>query len=138
MIEGQWGLSFMPDLPTCRELSSKTNIAKSRCSTVNWRLTTVEKKMAIEVYTRNPCSFCVSAKSLLTTRGLTFEEIRVTEDVREQLIERVQAATRSEAEPEGRMPKTVPQIFIEGQYIGGFDDLSAYFKRLDLEADDGA
>lgn len=69
----------------------------------------------IEVFTTTYCPYCVRAKDLLKRKGAAFEEIDVTDDTaaREALIERA----------EGR--RTVPQIFIDGKLIGGFDDLSA-------------
>jgi glutaredoxin 3 len=64
------------------------------------------------VYTTEWCPFCVRAKALLEHKGVAFEEIDVASDdtVREQMI----AAS-------GR--RTVPQIFIDEQSIGGFDEL---------------
>lgn len=69
----------------------------------------------IEVYTTNYCPYCVRAKDLLKKKGAAFKEIDVTTDTagREALV----------AKSGGR--KTVPQIFINGQHIGGCDDLYA-------------
>jgi glutaredoxin 3 len=68
----------------------------------------------VEVYTTPSCPYCVRAKRLLTERGIAFEEIDVAEDdeLREDLIRRT-----------GR--RTVPQIFIGGQAIGGYEELAA-------------
>jgi glutaredoxin 3 len=68
----------------------------------------------VEVYTTPSCPYCVRAKRLLTERGIAFEEIDVAEDddLREDLIRRT-----------GR--RTVPQIFIAGQAIGGYEELAA-------------
>lgn len=82
------------------------------------------------VYTTDYCPFCVRAKNLLKQLGHDFNEIDVTgkDDARANLVEI----------SGGR--KTVPQIFeksdagsteIDGEkyaHIGGFDDLSEYFK----------
>jgi glutaredoxin 3 len=67
----------------------------------------------IEIYTTRACPYCVSAKTLLTRKGLTFSEIDVTGDHegRSQMVQRAN----------GRM--TVPQIFIGATHVGGFDDL---------------
>jgi glutaredoxin 3 len=69
----------------------------------------------IEVYTQKVCPYCTRAKALLNRKGVTFEEIDVTEDteLRAKMIERAG----------GR--RTVPEIFINGQIVGGFDDLKA-------------
>ncbi len=71
----------------------------------------------ILIYTTAVCPYCVRAKQLLQTKGLAYTEIRVDldEHEREKMIEL-----------SGR--RTVPQIFIDGQHIGGSDDLYAYFR----------
>ncbi len=69
----------------------------------------------VEVYTTSCCPYCVRAKSLLESKGVAFDEIDVTADdaLREKMIERAG----------GR--RTVPEIFINGKIIGGYDDLRA-------------
>lgn len=69
----------------------------------------------IEIYTKFLCPYCSRAKSLLTTKGATFEEIDITTGGprRQEMLER----------SGGR--QTVPQIFIDGRHIGGCDDLHA-------------
>lgn len=67
------------------------------------------------IYSKDYCPYCVKAKNLLTKKGVEFEEIDITHDANRQ-EEMLQKA-------EGR--RTVPQIFINDQPIGGFDDLYA-------------
>ena len=69
----------------------------------------------IEVYSTAVCPYCVSAKNLLKSKGLEWTEVRVDTDPaqREAML----------ARSGGR--RTVPQIFINGHHIGGFDDLAA-------------
>ncbi|MEY3182104.1 MAG: Glutaredoxin-3 [Pseudomonadota bacterium] len=67
------------------------------------------------VYTIERCPYCVNAKNLLNLKKVAFTEIRVDDNPTER--------TKMEA-LSGR--RTVPQIFINDQSIGGFDDL----KRL--------
>ncbi len=69
----------------------------------------------IEVYTTAICPYCYRAKTLLTQKGAAFEEIDVGMDP----DKRQEMTTRAD----GR--RTVPQIFINGQHIGGSDDLYA-------------
>jgi glutaredoxin 3 len=66
----------------------------------------------VKVYTTTICPYCIRAKAVLKKRGIAYEEINVTNnpEVRDWLVK----AT-------GR--KTVPQIFIAGEPIGGSDDL---------------
>ena len=68
----------------------------------------------IEIYTKATCPFCHRAKALLQSKGAQFNEIAIDNDPkkREEMIER-----------SGRT--TGPQIFIDGQHIGGCDDLHA-------------
>ncbi len=68
----------------------------------------------VRVYTTTYCPFCDRAKELLRRRGITFEVIDVTEDsaTRDWLV----ATT-------GR--RSVPQIFVGEQPIGGYEDLRA-------------
>jgi glutaredoxin 3 len=69
----------------------------------------------IEVYTTTYCPYCVRAKNLLKSKGVAFTEIDVTEDdeLREKMIEMAG----------GR--RTVPEIFINGKIVGGYDELKA-------------
>lgn len=74
------------------------------------------------IYTANYCPYCVKAKNLLQRKGVVFEEIDVTHpDDRATMIEK----------SNGR--RTVPQIFIHDQHIGGCDDLYALEKEGKLD-----
>lgn len=67
----------------------------------------------IEVYSTPNCPYCVSAKTLLKSKNLSFKEIDVSDDI-ESLQKMVKLSGL----------RTVPQIFINDQSIGGFDELS--------------
>ncbi len=75
------------------------------------------------VYSSANCSYCTRAKQLLESKGIEYEEIRVDLDAqaREKMMEQ-----------SGR--RTVPQIFINDQSIGGYDDLYALDKAGKLDA----
>ena len=66
----------------------------------------------VRMYTTRICAYCVRAKWLLKKRGIPFEEIDVSGDpaTRAWLVEKT-----------GR--KTVPQVFIDDESIGGADEL---------------
>lgn len=68
----------------------------------------------IEIYTKSWCPYSVRAKALLNRKAVRYTEIDVTSD-RDLELEMIE---RSGA-------RTVPQIFIDGQSIGGHDDLVA-------------
>lgn len=69
----------------------------------------------VEIYTTNWCPYCAMAKSLLNEKGVAYEEIDVTDD----------PARRNEMTERAGGRRTVPEIFIDGKIIGGFDDLHA-------------
>ncbi|HET6546747.1 MAG TPA: glutaredoxin 3 [Rhodanobacteraceae bacterium] len=69
----------------------------------------------IELYTSGICFYCVGAKNFLKQRGLEFEEIRIDRD----------PARREEMLVRSGGRRSVPQIFINGRHIGGYDDLVA-------------
>lgn len=64
------------------------------------------------LYTTATCPYCTRALRLLTRKGATYEEIRVDADPQQREV----METRS-----GR--ETVPQIFIDDEHVGGYDDL---------------
>jgi glutaredoxin 3 len=66
----------------------------------------------VKVYTTNVCPYCFRAKAVLSKRGIPYEEIDVSGD-HEKRAWLVQATGR----------RTVPQIFIDGDPIGGSDEL---------------
>ena len=74
----------------------------------------------VVIYTTRYCPYCTGAKSLLRAKNVKFVEIDVTDD----------PAKRAEME---RLSQrwTVPQIFIDGRPIGGYDDM----RRLDVNGE---
>lgn len=68
----------------------------------------------IEIYTTPFCGYCSRAKGLLERKGASYEEMDVMED----------PAKRAEMRERSKRT-TVPQIFINGQHIGGSDELAA-------------
>ena len=69
----------------------------------------------VEIYTKAFCPYCARALALLSHKGVEVEETDITMDrhARDAMIERAGGRT------------TVPQIFIDGQHVGGSDDLAA-------------
>ncbi len=72
--------------------------------------------MSIKVYTQPVCSYCNSAKKLLESLGLEYEAIQVEEIGIEEFHKQV-----------GKPVRTVPQITIDGELIGGFNELKEHF-----------
>jgi len=69
------------------------------------------------VWTKTVCPYCVNAKNLLDSKGIEYEERNLETGgwTKEQLLEAVPGA------------RTVPQIFIDGKLIGGYDQLKQHF-----------
>lgn len=78
----------------------------------------------VEIYTKFTCGYCHRAKTLLTDKGVSYEEhdISMGGPKRDEMLERAGGA------------RTVPQIFIGGRHIGGSDDLSALERQGELDA----
>ncbi len=67
----------------------------------------------VTLYSTGTCPYCVAAETLLKKRGITtIQKIRVDQSA-QLLADMIQKSGR----------KTVPQIFINGRHLGGFDDL---------------
>jgi glutaredoxin 3 len=77
----------------------------------------------IEIYTTPWCGYCARAKALLERKGAPYEETDVMED----------SVKRSEMRERSRRT-TVPQIFINGQHVGGSDELAALEQAGKLDA----
>ena len=69
------------------------------------------------VWSKNACPFCDQAKGLLKMKGIEFEERNINKDwTKEQLLEVVPNA------------RTLPQIFLGDNYIGGFTELRKHLQ----------
>lgn len=76
----------------------------------------------VKIYTRQWCGYCSAAERLLRGKGVAFENIDCTGD---------NAKRAWLAEVTGR--STVPQIFIDGKAIGGYDDMKALDRTGELD-----
>jgi len=77
----------------------------------------------IVVYSTPFCGYCGAAKRLLAGKGVEVTEIDVMFDPEQRAKMMEKSGGR----------RTVPQIFIDGRHIGGFDDLSALEANGDLD-----
>ena len=68
----------------------------------------------VEIYTKFFCPYCARAKTLLESKGVSYEEYEISGGgpKREEMIQRAGGRT------------TVPQIFIDGRHVGGSDDIA--------------
>jgi glutaredoxin 3 len=77
----------------------------------------------VEIYTWRTCPYCIRAKALLDSKGVEYTEYAIDGD---------EAARSQMAEKTGGK-RSVPQIFIEGQHIGGCDDIHALDRKGELD-----
>ncbi len=68
-----------------------------------------------EIYFKSWCPYCQRALALLETKNIIFDAIDLTNDAQELELQMYERSGRS----------SVPQIFIEGRHIGGYDDMAA-------------
>jgi glutaredoxin 3 len=70
------------------------------------------------IWSKYHCPYCDQAKSLLELKGIAFEERKIGDGwTKEELLEAVPTA------------RTVPQIFLDEQLIGGYNELAKYFQK---------
>jgi glutaredoxin 3 len=74
------------------------------------------------MYTTAMCPYCVAAKNFLKSRGAAWTEVRVDVDASQRAL--MWEKTRR---------SSVPQIFINGHHVGGYDDLVALDRRGGLQ-----
>ena len=74
------------------------------------------------IYTRDGCPYCTQAKSLLSSKGADFQEFNASAnpDYRAEMMDR-----------SGR--RTFPQVFVNGQHLGGCDDIVALDRQGKLD-----
>ncbi|MBC7971748.1 MAG: glutaredoxin 3 [Verrucomicrobia bacterium] len=81
-------------------------------------------KANVEIYTWQTCPFCIRAKLLLQWKGVNFIEYKIDGDDA--------ARTKMADRADGR--RSVPQIFINQQHVGGCDDLYQLDKQKQLDS----
>ena len=77
----------------------------------------------VEIYTWQACPFCIRAKLLLWWKGASFKEYKIDGD----------GAARNKMAERANGRRTVPQIFINNQHVGGCDDLYDQDRRGNLD-----
>ena len=76
----------------------------------------------VVLYSKDSCPWCDRAKELLQSKNITYTELKFNVDfTREQLAEKL---------PDKANRLTLPQIFIDGENIGGYEDLRDYISLI--------
>jgi glutaredoxin 3 len=78
----------------------------------------------VEIYTTPFCPYCIAAKRLLQKKGVAYNETDVSTDPELRQAMTVRAGGR----------RSVPQIFIGGQHVGGSDDIHLLDQKGQLDA----
>jgi len=73
--------------------------------------------MKATIYTKDNCTYCVQAKTLMKIRGIEWEELNM------QKVPSMRAELMEKCEKINIMPRTVPQIWLDDTYVGGFQEL---------------
>ncbi len=84
---------------------------------LNYLAPNATKPLDVTVFTREGCPFCARAKSMLKDAGIAYDELVLNKDYRNVTLRAVTGADM------------VPQVFINGQLIGGSDKLEAWLKN---------
>ena len=75
--------------------------------------------MKAVVWSKYHCPYCDQAKALLKSKGIQFEEKKIGDGyTKEELLESIPTA------------RTLPQIFLDDNYIGGFQELKKHFEKV--------
>ena len=77
----------------------------------------------VVMYSTGWCPYCERARNLLARKGVSFHEIKVDEDPAQRDVMLQRSGGR----------RTVPQIFVGEQHVGGFDDLAALDRAGELD-----
>ena len=85
-----------------------------------------------EIYTKKTCKYCNLAKKLLAERNISYREYIIGGDPH-LLTENQQVTTRESLLERYPDAQTVPQIWLDGQHIGGAEELEQYFAGVDRQ-----
>ncbi|MBX9703552.1 MAG: glutaredoxin [Silvanigrellaceae bacterium] len=76
----------------------------------------------VKIYTTRVCPYCVAVKKLFDSLEVKYTEVSLDND----------ATLREKLSQENNGWRTVPMVFINGKFIGGFDDTNALHKKNEL------
>jgi glutaredoxin-like protein len=84
-----------------------------------WIAPEAEKPLDVTVFSRDGCSYCARTKGMLHDAGINFEELVLNRDYTEATLRAVSGRS------------TVPQVFINGEYVGGSEELERYMNATE-------
>jgi glutaredoxin-like protein len=86
---------------------------------LNYLAPEAKRPLDVSIFTRADCEYCARAKSLLKNRGIDFEELVLNRDYTDRTLRAVAGID------------SVPQVFINGDYVGGAESLEEWFADED-------
>ena len=89
---------------------------------LSWLAPEAARPLDVTVFSREGCPYCVRAKGMLHDEGVEFDELVLNRDFNEMTIRAISGET------------SVPQVFINGELIGGSEDLEAWLDARDRQA----
>lgn len=84
--------------------------------------------MQAEIWTKVNCGFCVKAKKLLLENGVKFTEYVIDNNNEIDLDQQQIRVTREQLLEKAPAARSVPQIWLNGNYIGGYTELAAFWE----------
>ena len=86
--------------------------------------------MKAEIYTKDNCAYCTKAKSLFQIKGIEYTEYKISSGFNEGTATEFQHfVTKEQLLERAPHARTVPQIWLDGQYVGGYTELEKYFTK---------
>lgn len=83
--------------------------------------------MQAEIWTKSNCSFCVKAKTLMDQRGISYKEFVIDTGIGQTTLTEGQTlVTREQLLEKAPAARTVPQIWLNDNYIGGYTELASF------------
>jgi glutaredoxin len=83
--------------------------------------------MKAEIWTKPNCPYCVKAKNLFNIKGVEYNEVLLGIEDSTILESNQRSATREELLERVPNAKTVPQIWLDNNYIGGYTELASFW-----------
>lgn len=84
--------------------------------------------MKATIYSKDYCPFCVRAKALLNKLGIQYDEFIISDSQDKTLEPHQQWASREDLISRAPDARTVPQIWLNNEHVGGYTELAARFK----------
>lgn len=86
--------------------------------------------MKADIWTKSNCPYCVRAKALFDRKGVSYEEYIIGSDMNaDDLKPNQHLRTREDLLAAAPNARTVPQIWLDGEHVGGYNELEAYYNK---------